>query len=87
MLYFQRKNYVKYAKVFPLAATFEFKIPSKWYRRAVGSLEVICGLAMAIIPNRKQFDDILMEQKNSPFQFLCLIQIKLKIQLMLLYYY
>ncbi|KAL2715650.1 transmembrane protein 35 [Vespula squamosa] len=44
----QRKEYVKYAKVFPLSTTLDFKVPSKWYRRVVGSLEIICGLAMAI---------------------------------------
>lgn len=49
----QRKEYVKYAKVFPFAEMLDLKIPSKWYRRAVGSLEIICGLAMVIIPNRK----------------------------------
>ncbi|KAI4465251.1 spinal cord expression protein 4 [Holotrichia oblita] len=48
-----RKEYVKYAKVFPFAEMLDLKIPSKWYRRAVGSLEIICGLAMVIIPNHK----------------------------------
>jgi hypothetical protein len=42
---------VKYAKVFPLAGTLDFKVPSKWYRRVVGALEIVCGLAMALIPN------------------------------------
>ncbi|XP_035792220.1 novel acetylcholine receptor chaperone [Anopheles aquasalis] len=48
-----RKNYVKYAKVFPLSTLLEFKIPSKWYRRSVGGLEVLCGLAMVLIPSHK----------------------------------
>jgi len=48
-----RKEYVKYAKVFPLSEALDFKIPSKWYRRAVGALEIICGLAMAFVPNHK----------------------------------
>ncbi|XP_058791829.1 novel acetylcholine receptor chaperone [Phymastichus coffea] len=48
-----RKEYVKYAKVFPLASTLDFKVPSKWYRRVVGSLEIVCGLAMALIPSYK----------------------------------
>jgi len=48
---FQRKEYVKYAKVFPLSEALDFKVPSKWYRRTVGTLEVICGLAMAFIPS------------------------------------
>ncbi|RZC35083.1 transmembrane protein 35 [Asbolus verrucosus] len=48
-----RKEYVKYAKVFPLAEALDFKIPSKWYRRTVGALEIICGLAMAFVPNHK----------------------------------
>ncbi|XP_014204427.1 transmembrane protein 35A [Copidosoma floridanum] len=48
-----RKEYVKYAKVFPLAATLGFKVPSKWFRRVVGSLEIISGLAMALVPSKK----------------------------------
>lgn len=46
-----RKEYVKYAKVFPLASTLGFKIPSKWYRTVVGVLEIISGLAMTVMPN------------------------------------
>ncbi|KAK9503301.1 hypothetical protein O3M35_011902 [Rhynocoris fuscipes] len=45
-----RKEYVKYAKVFPLSQALDFKIPAKWYRRVIGGLELICGLAMALIP-------------------------------------
>ncbi|XP_017768069.1 PREDICTED: transmembrane protein 35 [Nicrophorus vespilloides] len=48
-----RKEYVKYAKVFPFSEMLDFKVPSKWYRRTVGTLEIICGLAMAFIPNHK----------------------------------
>lgn len=48
-----RKEYVKYAKVFPLSGTLDFKVPSKWYRRVVGSLEIVCGLAMALVPSHK----------------------------------
>ncbi|KAH8302454.1 hypothetical protein KR044_006898, partial [Drosophila immigrans] len=48
-----RTEYVKYAKVFPLTAMFGVKIPSKWYRRTVGILEIVCGLAMALIPYHK----------------------------------
>lgn len=48
-----RKEYVKYSKVFPLSSMFDFKIPSKWYRRVVGILEVTCGVAMAAVPNHK----------------------------------
>lgn len=51
--FFQRKEYVKYSKVFPLSEVFDIKIPSKWYRRVVGGLEVGSGIAMALIPNRK----------------------------------
>ncbi|EDV38792.1 uncharacterized protein Dana_GF24822 [Drosophila ananassae] len=48
-----RTEYVKYAKVFPLTALFGLKVPSKWYRRTVGILEIVCGLAMALIPYHK----------------------------------
>lgn len=53
---FQRKEYVKYAKVFPLTTLFDIKIASKWYRRVVGSLEMLSGLAMMVIPNRKRME-------------------------------
>lgn len=48
-----RNDYVKYAKVFPFAELFGFKVTSKWYRKCVGVTEVICGLAMAVIPHHK----------------------------------
>ncbi|VEN51867.1 unnamed protein product [Callosobruchus maculatus] len=48
-----RKEFVKYAKVFPFSEMLDFKIPSKWYRRTVGALEIICGIAMAFIPSHK----------------------------------
>lgn len=44
---------MKYAKVFPMSEMLDFKIPSKWYRRTVGALEIICGLAMAFVPHRE----------------------------------
>lgn len=50
---FQRKEYVKYSKVFPLSEALDFKVPSKWYRRVVGGLEVVFGAALAAIPSRK----------------------------------
>ncbi|EDS31914.1 conserved hypothetical protein [Culex quinquefasciatus] len=31
------QNYVKYAKVFPCSTLFDFKLPSKWYRRSVAA--------------------------------------------------
>ncbi|CAH0386530.1 unnamed protein product [Bemisia tabaci] len=57
-----RKEYVKYAKVFPFSEMFHFKIPAKWYRRVIGSLELICGLAMAIVPKDtvKQVANIIL---------------------------
>ncbi|XP_066147410.1 novel acetylcholine receptor chaperone [Euwallacea fornicatus] len=48
-----RKEYVKYAKVFPFSDLLDFKIPSKWYRRTVGVLEIVFGAALAFYPNHK----------------------------------
>ncbi|XP_061709781.1 novel acetylcholine receptor chaperone [Cydia pomonella] len=48
-----RKEYVRYAKVFPLTETLDFKLPSKWYRRTVGALEILFGLTMALFPGHK----------------------------------
>ncbi|KAL1491705.1 hypothetical protein ABEB36_012263 [Hypothenemus hampei] len=48
-----RKEYVKYAKVFPFSELLSFKVPSKWYRRTVGVLEIVFGAALAFYPNHK----------------------------------
>ncbi|XP_046460337.1 novel acetylcholine receptor chaperone-like [Daphnia pulex] len=48
-----RQEYVKYAKIIPLARWFNVKIPSKWYRRIVGGLEIVCGIALTFIPHRR----------------------------------
>eukprot|EP00092_Neocalanus_flemingeri_P080006 GFUD01099736.1.p1 GENE.GFUD01099736.1~~GFUD01099736.1.p1 ORF type:complete len:171 (+),score=45.96 GFUD01099736.1:24-536(+) len=48
-----RAEYVKYAKVFPFAKSVGYRVPSKWYRRGVGGVEILCGLIMLVIPNRK----------------------------------
>ena len=49
----QRQEYVKYAKIIPLARLLNVKIPSKWYRRVVGGLEILCGIALTFIPHSK----------------------------------
>ena len=38
-----RSEYAKYAKVFPFAKSLGYKVPSKWYRRGVGGVEICCG--------------------------------------------
>ncbi|XP_045470804.1 novel acetylcholine receptor chaperone [Harmonia axyridis] len=48
-----RKEYVRYAKVFPFTEMFDFKVPSKWYRRVVGTMEIVCGVALAFYPHHK----------------------------------
>ena len=47
-----RTEYAKYAKVFPLAKLLDFKLPSKWYRRVVGGLEIVAGLLMVTYFNK-----------------------------------
>ena len=59
-LYF-RSEYAKYAKVFPLAKTLDYKLSSKWYRRSVGGLEIFCGLVMMLVPARyHQFNKVVL---------------------------
>ena len=38
-----RSEYAKFAKVLPGAKLAGYKVPSKWYRRSVGVVEIICG--------------------------------------------
>ena len=42
---------MKYAKVIPLGRMLNMKIPSKWFRRTIGGLEILCGIALTFIPN------------------------------------
>ncbi|XKL61329.1 hypothetical protein PGB90_008386 [Kerria lacca] len=57
-----RKEYVKYAKVFPFSQMFGIKIPAKWYRKLIGCSEIICGIALAFIPKVfiKQMANIIL---------------------------
>nr|CAG4648998.1 EOG090X0IKQ [Polyphemus pediculus] len=48
-----RTEYVKYAKVIPLGRIFNVKIPSKWFRRSIGGLEILCGIALTFIPHKR----------------------------------
>ena len=47
-----RRNYVKYAKVFPIPSNFNIKISPKTYRLIVGWSEIVAGFTLAIIPGR-----------------------------------
>ena len=38
-----RSEYAKFAKVLPGAKSLGYKVPSKYYRRGVGVLEILCG--------------------------------------------
>jgi len=60
-----RTEYAKYAKVFPLAKLLDFKLPSKWYRRVVGGLEIMAGfLMMAPVPGGKSKPLLIRWLKN-----------------------
>ncbi|XP_054706452.1 novel acetylcholine receptor chaperone-like [Uloborus diversus] len=45
-----RRNFVQYAKVFPLTKTLGIKMPSKYFRVVVGWMEVLCGAVLIFIP-------------------------------------
>jgi len=49
-----RTEYAKYAKVFPLVKTLELKLPSKWYRRTVGAVEIGAGTLMGAFATRSR---------------------------------
>ena len=48
--------------VLPLSKILDYKVPSKWYRRAFGGLEILCGSIMMIVPSRgaKNFANIVL---------------------------
>ena len=64
-----KTEYAKYAKVFPLAKTLEFKVPSKWYRRVVGCLEILSGIMMMAIPSRGQIKHSFGKRAKGQVQF------------------
>lgn len=55
---------MKYAKVFPLSKTVDFKVPAKWYRRAVGGTEVLSGVCLAFVPYSKYYQTKLTSVFN-----------------------
>jgi len=49
-----RTEYVKYTKVIsPVGRLLNIKIASKWFRRSVGGLEILCGIALTFIPHKR----------------------------------
>jgi len=56
-----QKSFIQYAKVFPFAKTFGFKVPSKWFRRTVGFLEAVSGFALVFLPGYfKEFANLVL---------------------------
>lgn len=47
-----RRQFVQYAKVFPLTAVLGVKVSAKHYRLVIGWIELIAGLTLAFIPGR-----------------------------------
>lgn len=45
-----RRNFLHYAKVFPLSEHFKLKVDAKYYRLSFGSLEIINGLVLLLCP-------------------------------------
>ncbi|XP_026683855.1 uncharacterized protein LOC103515322 [Diaphorina citri] len=48
--FFQKSAPVNSVLVNSVEAILDMKVPAKWYRRIIGSIEVICGFSMATIP-------------------------------------
>ena len=46
----QQKQFVRMAKVFPLADTLDFKVDADVYRMVIGLTELVCGIMLAMIP-------------------------------------
>lgn len=47
-----RRNFIQYAKVFPLNEKLTgYKLTPKLYRLAVGYLEILCGSLLVVLPN------------------------------------
>ena len=47
---FQRKVFIRHAKVFPLYSLTHWKPNPHNLRRVVGTTEVVCGIILALIP-------------------------------------
>lgn len=56
-----RKNFVQFAKAFPFASLAGVKVSPKYYRTAVGWIEIVTGLILALIPGcMKQVANIVL---------------------------
>ncbi|CAB4061271.1 unnamed protein product [Lepeophtheirus salmonis] len=42
-----------YSNEYRWSVVKKVKLPSKWYRRTVGGLEILCGIIMCAVPHRK----------------------------------
>ena len=49
-VYFQRKIFIRSAKVFPFIVQTGWKPNPHMYRKVVGTTEVVCGMLLACVP-------------------------------------
>lgn len=49
---FQRKIFIRTAKVVPFVKLFGLKLDPHLYRKVVGVTEVVCGLLLTVVPGR-----------------------------------
>lgn len=47
--------FIKFARVFPLISITGWKPDAQIYRRVYGTIEVVCGLVLALIPGSDFF--------------------------------
>lgn len=56
-----RRQFVQFAKLFPLADHFGWKISPRTYRESIGYTEIVMGLLLCLIPGRlKQVANIIL---------------------------
>jgi len=61
----QRKMFIKFARVFPLFSVTGWKPDAQMYRRIYGTVEVVCGIILALIPGIMHLlHDMLFAQQH-----------------------
>lgn len=47
-----RQNFVQFSKFFPVASELGYRVSAKWYRVGWGTMELVAGTVLALIPSR-----------------------------------
>ncbi|UXI22408.1 glucose-fructose oxidoreductase domain-containing protein 2 [Sarcoptes scabiei] len=48
-----RRNFIRFAKIIPIVSDLGYRISPKWYRLIFGSIEIVSGLILVLVPFKR----------------------------------